>query len=129
MKRWELYLLIAVAVGLFFTVRGPQIAFATQLPGLERPCIYAAGAAQEVTSLAATSDSSTVLEVPGAYMITCDEEAYVRFGATAPTAVSGDFIFRKDVTYFFGTGGDAGIAYVAARNVTTNGSCWLLECR
>lgn len=62
-------------------------------------------------------------------MVTCDEEAWGRVGATAPTAAAGDFKFRKEVTYHFGTGGSPNIAYFAARNTGNDGSCWLLECR
>ncbi len=106
-----------------------QSVLATQLPGMERAPIYAAGAAQEITCTTAASDASTALEVPANYWLYCPQTAWVRWGATAPTAATGDFIIAAGTYFPFGTGGDAGIAYVAAKNVSVSGSCLLIEAR
>lgn len=98
-----------------------------------RACIPVAGTAQEVTSTAGASDTSTELNPSSLYMLVCDEDAYVEWGTTSAgtVAASGNFILYRKVMMYFATGktntDDAN--FFAARNVTTDGSCWLLECR
>jgi hypothetical protein len=100
---------------------------ATQLAGMERAPIYAAGAAQELTCTTSASDASAALEIPSNYWLYCPQEVYVRWGETAPTAAAGDFIIAAGTYFPFSTGHD--INYVAVKNVSVSGSCWLIEAR
>ena len=96
---------------------------------MSRACVYATGAAEEVTATAAASDASAQLNDESTFMINCDNEVWIRWGATAPTAASGDFKLEANTILFFGTGGKNDIRFVAARNVASDGSCWVLECQ
>jgi hypothetical protein len=92
-----------------------------------RTCIHATGAAEVVTATAAASDASISLIPNTRYTMVCRENAWVRWGTTAPTAASGDFFMPANVLWTFQTSDT--LLFAAARNVTSDGSCYLLECR
>jgi hypothetical protein len=122
------HVFLAVITILAFLVAREAVR-ATNLPGLERAPIYAAGAAEEITSTTSASDASAELEQPANYWLYCPQDSYCRWGATAPTAAAGDFIITARTYWPFATGGSAPIKYVACKNVSVSASCWIIEAR
>lgn len=81
-------------------------------------------------TLAATTSldaDSGALQFNAVYMLRCDTDAWIRWGASAVTAASGDWKVGAGEVYYFATGGSQALVHVSALSVSANGSCRLIE--
>lgn len=113
----------ATILGVAVLAAAPAMAQSQQVNCTPRPA-----GAEEVTSTAAASDTSSELQPNMIYWLKCDTAAYIDTSNSATcTAASGDFKLPADVLFPFLT--TRATRYMCARNVTVDGSCWLWECR
>lgn len=99
-----------------------------QSANFTRPCTPKPAGTEEVTSTAGASDTSSALTVGVVYYMKCDTAAYVDTSTTSScTAASGDMKLPADTILPILT--TANVRYLCARNVTSDGSCWITECQ
>jgi hypothetical protein len=95
-----------------------------------RACTPRIGAsAVRLQATTGTDADSGALNLDSVYMIQCDTAAWVRFGASAVTAVANDWLVSPGEIYFIPTGGQENMRHISALSKTVNGDCRLLECR
>ena len=82
-------------------------------------------------TLAATTGAdadSGALNMDSMYMMSCDTDAWIRFGSAAVTAVADDWLCRTGEVYFIPTGGPERLAHISALSSSSNGDVRLIEC-
>lgn len=82
-------------------------------------------------TLAATTGAdadSGALNLDSMYMMSCDTDAWIRFGASAVTAVADDWLCRTGEVYFIPTGGPEKLRHISALSSSSNGDVRLIEC-
>ena len=116
---------VAIAIALFGStaIADPR----TYETSPSTACTPVPASAEEITSTAAASDTSTQLTSFTRYWLRCDTAAYIDSSTTTCTAASGDWKLPADTIVDLLTTDT--IRYFCARSVTTDGSCWLLKCQ
>lgn len=75
-----------------------------------------------------TDADSGELNVPSMYMLRCDTDAWVRFGASAVTAAADDWLVMAGDMFFIPTGGSEKMRHISALSKDSDGDCRLIEC-
>ena len=96
---------------------------------LTRACFPVIGdSAAVVAATLAAAVASGELNTGSLYMVRCETDAWVRFGAAAVTAAPNDWRINSGEVHFIATGGRQKMRHMSFRNVTADGDCILMEC-
>jgi len=96
---------------------------------MTRACVPKIGdVALTLEATTSTDADSGALNTLSMYMMTCDTDAWVRFGAAAVTAVADDWLCREGQVYFIPTGGSEKMIHISALSKDVNGDVRLIEC-
>lgn len=96
---------------------------------LARACFPVIGdSATVVAATAAAAVASGELSTGSLFMVRCETDAWVRFGAAAVTAAPDDWRINAGEVHFIPTGGRERMRHMSFRNVLIDGDCILMEC-
>lgn len=134
MKKNSLYIVLGIAFG--FTALQLSSVFAAMngktsnaAANLTRACHPRIGDVALTLEATTSSDAdSGALNIQSMYMLRCDTDAWVRFGASAVTAVADDWLAGAGEVYFIPTGGSEKMVHISALSKDSNGDCRLIEC-
>jgi hypothetical protein len=96
---------------------------------MTRACVPKIGdVALTLEATTSTDADSGALNAGSMYMLRCDTDAWIRFGAAAVTAAADDWLVGANEVFFIPTGGSENMVHISALSKDSNGDCRLIEC-
>lgn len=131
MKKYLKYLIAAAVLAIPLTAYARLATYSSSSSNnLTRACFPKIGdVAITMAATTSTDADSGELDARSLYMLRCDTDAWVRFGAAAVTAVADDWLVGAGQIFFIPTGGPDNLRHISALSKDVDGDCRLIECQ